>query len=182
MSDSNNTIPEGFRVIPGFPRYAINASGTIISVCPRNGRGKEEHWANARPVTHVVNSKRYHSITLCGANSDKRIRKVHVLVLEAFTGPCPSGCQCRHIDGNPENNRISNLAWGTSLENNQDKILHGTSSRGERGSKAKLTNEDVIEIRKRRSDGESLKTIAKDFSLNTATVSQISLRKSWKHI
>jgi hypothetical protein len=30
----------------------------------------------------------------------------------------------RHLDGNPKNNRLENLAWGTYKENAQDRELH----------------------------------------------------------
>lgn len=50
---------------------------------------------------------------------------IHRLVLEAFTGPCPDGMECRHLDGNPENNRVSNLQWGTRSENILDVVRHG---------------------------------------------------------
>lgn len=182
MSDSDSTVPNGFRVIPGFPRYAINESGIVLSVCPLNGRGKNVPWANAHIVTHVIRPKGYHVISLCGENGIKHIRTVHALVLEVFVGPCPDGLQCRRLDGNPANNHVLNLKWGTSIENANDKTLHGTASQGERCNKAKLTNEDVVKIRERRANGESLKAIAQDFSINIATISRIALRQSWKHI
>lgn len=55
-----------------------------------------------------------------------RSRRVHRLVLEAFAGPCPSGMEALHGDGDPSNNRIQNLRWGTRSENIQDAIRHGT--------------------------------------------------------
>ena len=64
---------------------------------------------------------------------------VHHLVLEAFAGPCPPGMECRHLNGNPADNRWApgetaeeviaaggNLIWGTSGENNLDQVRHGT--------------------------------------------------------
>jgi hypothetical protein len=33
--------------------------------------------------------------------------------------------QCRHLDGNPSNNRPDNLRWGTAKENAADMIRHG---------------------------------------------------------
>src|SRR5215469_1648817 len=50
---------------------------------------------------------------------------VHRLVLLAFTGPAPAGTECRHLDGNPRNNRLENLAWGTRSENSLDDVVHG---------------------------------------------------------
>lgn len=49
---------------------------------------------------------------------------VHTMVLEAFVEPRPEGLQCRHLDGDPSNNRLENLAWGTSRENGQDRSRH----------------------------------------------------------
>jgi hypothetical protein len=54
-------------------------------------------------------------------------KQVHALVLEAFAGPCPPGMECRHLNGNPADNRWpENLTWGTSGENNLDQVRHGT--------------------------------------------------------
>lgn len=51
---------------------------------------------------------------------------VHRAVLAAFIGPCPEGQEVRHLDGNPANNRLDNLAYGTKGENNLDAVRHGT--------------------------------------------------------
>lgn len=51
-------------------------------------------------------------------------RAVHRLVLETFVGPRPEGRQCRHLNGNPLDNRLENLAWGTSLEDTADRRAH----------------------------------------------------------
>ena len=53
---------------------------------------------------------------------------VHRLVLEAFSGPCPDGMEACHNDGDPTNNTIENLRWGTRSENRQDAVRHGTQS------------------------------------------------------
>lgn len=181
MSDLDSTVPAGFRVIPGFPRYAIDENGTVMSVCSRSGRGKDSPWINARTISHAISSKGYHQISLCGEKGIKQ-SLIHALVLEVFVGPRPNGYQCRHLDGNKDNNHVSNLSWGTNSENERDKLLHGTSNIGERHSMSKLTNENVIEIRRRRSNGESLKTIANDFSVSIGAISRISIRKTWKHV
>jgi hypothetical protein len=53
-------------------------------------------------------------------------RGVHQLVVEAFIGPCPPGLEIRHLDGNPANNALSNLRYGTRSENGMDRVRHGT--------------------------------------------------------
>ena len=49
---------------------------------------------------------------------------VHRLVLEAFVGPMPEAMETRHLDGNPANNCLDNLRYGTRAENEADKRLH----------------------------------------------------------
>lgn len=68
------------------------------------------------------------------------VQQVHALVLRAFVGPAPAGCVCRHLDGDPGNNHLSNLVWGTLSENSMDMIRHGRSA-------TKLTAEQVRAIR-----------------------------------
>src|SRR6185437_12075177 len=47
---------------------------------------------------------------------------VHTLMLEAFVGPPPVGCECAHKDGDTYgNNKLSNLEWKTTWENYQDR-------------------------------------------------------------
>ncbi len=51
---------------------------------------------------------------------------VHKVVLMTFVGPRPDGMITRHLDGNPANNRLENLTYGTPRENNLDRTRHGT--------------------------------------------------------
>lgn len=53
---------------------------------------------------------------------------VHVMVLSAFVSARPAGCVARHLNGDPQDNRLENLAWGTWSENNYDQVRHGTHS------------------------------------------------------
>jgi hypothetical protein len=51
---------------------------------------------------------------------------VHKLVLLAFVGVAPDKHECRHLNGNPADNRLENLCWGTRSENINDAVRHGT--------------------------------------------------------
>ena len=107
---------------------------------------------------------------------------VHRLVLEAFVGPCPPGCETRHLNGNPADNRLCNLAWGTHRENAADKVRHGTAPRGERNPSAKLTEADVREVRTLVEQGYTQRDIADRFDVGPIAICHIVTRKAWKHV
>src|SRR5690606_27606505 len=77
-------------------------------------------------------------------------RKVHALVAEAFIGPRPEGHQIAHNDGDRLNSRLENLRYATAAEIAVDQIAHGRAPRGSRNGRAKLTEGQVLEIRRRR--------------------------------
>lgn len=109
--------------------------------------------------------------------------RVHRLVLTAFVGPCPEGMECRHLNGNKTDNRLENLCWGTQEENRQDTRDHGTYKKGENHHRAKLTNEQVKEIRRRYdAGGVSQKELADEFGAGQGTVHNIVRRKGWPGI
>lgn len=49
-------------------------------------------------------------------------KAVHQLVALAFIGPRPDGQEVRHLDGDATNATRTNLAYGTSTENEADKV------------------------------------------------------------
>ena len=63
---------------------------------------------------------------------------IHKVVMLAFVGEKAPGLEIRHLNGNPADNRLENLAYGSRSENLIDKAYHG---------QRKLTIADVIEIR-----------------------------------
>jgi len=176
MSNSDSTVPAGFRVIPGYPRYAIDESGTILSACGRGCRVAVPNrpWSDAKRLKHATGTGGYQYVNL-RHDGRTRVITVHILVLITFVGPRPNGMMCRHLDGNPANNHISNLVWGTASENQNDSIRHGTDSRGGKNGNAKLKASDVLEIRSRAANGEKLSEIAKDFPINSDSIYPIEV-------
>lgn len=106
--------------------------------------------------------------------------RVHRLVLIAFVGEKPyPEFECRHLDGNNQNNRLDNLAWGTHLENEADKLLHGTRHNGLPGKSVKLNAESVKIIRKSEQSSYELASL---FDVNPRTIRKIRERRIWKHV
>lgn len=72
----------------------------------------------------------------------------------------------------------SHLSWKTMKENQADRLIHGTSPRGENSGSAKLTEPQVIEIRALRGL-EPTRAIAKRYSVSPQTVSAIQTGRKW---
>lgn len=107
---------------------------------------------------------------------------VHRLVLMAFVGPCPDGCEAAHGNNIPDDNRLINLRWKTHVENIGDKKIHGTAQVGERNPSSTLKNVDVENISKLKTDGLSQAEISRLFNISQNAVSMIVRRKAWKHL
>lgn len=60
--------------------------------------------------------------------------------------------------------------------------MNGNKLRGENHPRAKLTNEQVIEIRKLYNAGFSNKLIARNFKISTWNVEEIGKRRTWTHL
>lgn len=108
---------------------------------------------------------------------------VHAAVLAAFVGPKPSNNHCcRHLNGDSLDNRLENLAWGTFAENTADREAHGTDGACERNPSAKLTREQVVEIRRRLATGARQKELLDEFPISFAQMSAIARGVSWKGV
>ena len=112
----------------------------------------------------------------------KRTKRIHVLVLESFRGPCPLGLEGCHNDGNHLNNNLSNLRWDTRASNMRDNQIHGKTSKGEHRPLAKLTEADVKQIRKLAKEGMAQAQIARMYNVSKSTIHDTVHYRQWKHI
>jgi hypothetical protein len=103
----------------------------------------------------------------------------HRLICEIAHGAPPSpDYEATHDCGNPICVNPKHLSWKTHAGNMADKLLHGTSLRGEQHNMAKLTEGQVREII--RSKGKlSQREIADAHGVTQSCVSHIQRGKSW---
>jgi hypothetical protein len=83
------------------------------------------------------------------------------------------------LNGDPADNRWTNLAWGTRRENVHDAISHGTHPRGERNGKARLNGEAARAIFL---DDRDPSIVAASYGVVRQTVIDIKNRRTWKHV
>jgi hypothetical protein len=115
---------------------------------------------------------------LCREGRDYLVSR---LVCEDEHGPAPTEAhEAAHSCGNGKLGCVTrkHLSWKTRVENEADKLVHGTHNRGERQGGAKLTTDDVLAIRALVGQ-VSQKEIASRFGIGKAQVSRIVNGKTW---
>jgi hypothetical protein len=144
-----------YNLIEGHPDYRVGDDGSVWS-------RKSGEWKPLKPHPQ----KRGHCAVDLGRRST---RYVHHLVLEAFVGLCPEGQECRHLDGNPGNNRLGNLAWGTRLENMADRYRHDAVPMKLSDDQVRFARANVDPSRR---DGMAV-SLAKEWDVTPALIYQI---------
>lgn len=168
--------------VSDFPGYRVSTDGRVEScrgTCGKDRGLLTDHWHVIRPRTNKVSG---HLSVKLRRDGKTFTRYVHHLVLNAFVGPCPPGLECRHKDGDPSNNRLDNLAWGTRAENMADRVDHGTSNRGERHGNARLSEMVVVEIRRLAEAGMDSGAIGARFGIHPEHARDIIKGDRWTHV
>ena len=131
------------------------------------------------------------------ASSERRAAIASRIAYELEIGPIPDGLfVCHHCD-HPLCVNPSHLFLGTPAENSADMVakgrqcrgeqshfhLHPEQQRGESNGQAKLSEEQVHEIRRRLFAGDiSQRELGMEFGISQSQVSRISRCQEWAHI
>jgi len=97
-------------------------------------------------------------------------------------GRDPEGHNVLHQCDNPPCVNPSHLYLGNQKENAKDMVERGRAKFGEKGSNAKLTDDQVQEINNKLHEGLSNKEIADNYPISQETVSDIRCGVSWTHV
>src|ERR1019366_3094708 len=132
---------------------------TVVSnnayVVSNMGRIKRTGWVNGAKATNRLLGYNlengYREIAMYNPDHSRKTRLIHQVVTEAFLGPCPSGMEVNHKDGNKRNNSLDNLEYVTPSQNIQHALRTGlmVPARGTAISSSVLTNRQVRRIRER---------------------------------
>lgn len=167
--------------IPDFPHYSITEDGRVWSneriVIRSDGVPQRRKGKWLKPVV----DKGYHIVNLYDGPTRKK-RFVHQLVALNYLAPVEGKDCVNHIDGNKTNNTVDNLEWCTPTENNLHRTNVLRKCLGEENGLSKLTDQEVIEMRRLRATGMSCPKIAKMFGIADSVSWKICTNKMWKHI
>jgi len=106
-----------FSPVSGFPNYIINNDGIIYS---QNGE-----------IKHFITNKGYKQIVL--TNGKRKLFRVHRLVYQHFGKDWNPELTVDHIDGDINNNHISNLRMANMQQQSFNIKVHKTNKLGVKG-------------------------------------------------
>ncbi len=161
--------------------YSITRDGRVWSHKRKVKNGNGFRTVNGKWLTPSIKENGYLIIGLWENNKGKSYY-LHRLIAMAFISNPKNKLFINHIDGNKLNNDISNLEWCTFQENMIHAVKNGLTIKGENAWNSKLTEKEVIIIRKMASKGITQRKIAKEFNIAFQTISKVVRKEIWIHI
>lgn len=127
--------------------------------------------------------------TVVWTDGVKGYMPVHRAVAIAFHGPIPMGMEVNHKNGIRTDNRLANLEVVTHQQNMahafyvlQTPGLYTPKKRGSAHWKAKLTEQDIVDIRRKHANGYSPPMLLKEYKINKSSMYNILAGNTWKHV
>ena len=161
------------KIVPWFKTYSVSHTGHVYSLPgPHRRKGK-------RRMIGGTNSPGGHVFVRFSRGNRTQKNYVHRLVAKLFVGDQPSPQhEVRHLDGNPQNNHVRNIRWGTRLENINDAKRHGTYYSGIEKT-SKLDRKKARDIKGLLAVGVPAPEIAQLYGVHPTTICDIKSRGAW---
>lgn len=158
-----------------YSNYCISNSGDVYKI-------KTDGTINIKKST--INNRGYKLINLWDLGGNKKSFSIHRLVLMVFSGEPKDKTKniARHLNDDKLDNRIENLAWGSSKDNCSDAIKNNKNAKGEKHGSSKLSEKDVLDIRRDIENNLKQFEIANKYNISQSLVSLIKNKKNWKYL
>ena len=157
--------------VPGFDNYAASDAGYLVNLVTGN------------KLDPNPSKDGYVKITLYSTDKRKWTKRLSRVIAESFLGPPPGPLyEADHVNSITSDNRACNLMWVTKKENLKKRDL-SEIAKGEDQGHAVLTEEMVKEIRnKYETTNITQAALGLEFGVHQTVISDLLLRKTWKHI
>jgi hypothetical protein len=165
--------------VPGYEKhYEVNRNGEIRSL----GWNTKTGYRPGCVLKPSLSRSGYPVVTLYSGDGTHKSAQVHQVVAQTFLGAPEPGVEVNHKNGDKTDSRLDNLEYCTCSENriHSYRALGNRAPRGSTHYSAKLTEADVVEIRRLAGEGAlSQAKIAARFRVGQDHVSRIVHRKVW---
>jgi Autographiviridae endonuclease len=119
----------------------------------------------------------------CGFRIDGSVReRAHRLAYLIFVGPITDGLWVLHRCDQKWCCNPAHLFLGTVQDNSDDLVAKGLQVKGSRVKHAKLTESDVLEIRREVAAGTCQRRLAERFGVSPSSINVIVRRRRWRHV
>ncbi len=114
---------------------------------------------------------------------DHKNMRAHRVSWMLSNGPIPPGAQIRHRCDNPPCVNPDHLLMGSPKDNTRDAMRRGRLARGEQSGNAKLTDDEVREIRRlHATTAHTHRSLAVAYGVSRGLIGHITRRRLWRHI
>lgn len=143
-------IPIGFKQLEYSKLHAVSNNGTVI------------HIRRREVIKSSLNHKGYPHVCL----ENKKTKTVHRIVAETFIPNPENKPQVNHIDGNKQNNDVSNLEWVTNKENMDHAVRIGLRAESDKKISLAMTGSKNHRAKLTEAEANKLKTYAKQTQIS----------------
>lgn len=160
--------------IKGYPNYQISNLGNVKSL---NNYKRND----CKILSPSLSKSGYYHIGI-RLNKKRIYHTIHRLIAIHFINNNENYKCVNHKDGNKLNNSIENLEWCNYSINNKHAYDNGLNKNNENHGKSKLSNNDVLLIKKKLNNKENQREISIEFNVNKSTISLINTKKTWANL
>lgn len=157
---------ENWRIVPSYPHLMVSDLGRVKR-------------SDGSITLGSIGGQQYRYVRV----GRGKMKGVHVLVADAFKGPRPaSATLVRHLNGRRSDNRETNVAYGTELDNKADGRRLGEIVHGDSAPWAKLSSAIVARLREAYRSGESLRRLCRILNVPYPAAYRAVRGQTWKHV
>lgn len=172
-------MSELWKAVVGFEGYyEVSSLGRVRSL-DRTGVSGRKRLGRVMTLKRTRGGYLFAAFCVFGKRTQHRVNR---LVAKAFSPYETPGSVAAHLNGVRTDNRADNLAWKTKLENEADKIVHGTLLSGSACPWATLTESEVVSMRAANNTGESIASIARRLNRKYQVTYDAVRGRRWAHV
>jgi hypothetical protein len=164
------------KVVPGHSDYAADTEGNVYTRRPKGGNKLIPYGQAVGPFRPMKPEKmpgNYLRVRIGADGAPARVGvMVHRVIAHTFLGMRPEGYVIAHLNGDPTDNRLCNLAYVTPAENKAHELVHGTRYQGDRHHARKVKSSDWLVIVQKIVNGATQAQISREYGISRQAIAR----------